>query len=77
MGIYLTIGSLILRIVLMLAEMSRDKAQTDKGYALAVKDALEQAHRDLAEADAERILAEQSHSDPTDGAFLPEYKRPV
>jgi hypothetical protein len=77
-GVYLTIASLALRIVLMLAEMSRDRAQKANGYAEAVKDALERAHRDLAEADAERVAAEQVHAgDGTDDAFDQDFRRPA
>ena len=73
--VYITVISLALRIVLLLAEMSKDRAAKATGYAQAVKDALEQAYRDLGEADAERILAAQAHKDPTDDAFLPDFKR--
>ncbi len=76
MGIYLTIAGLVLRLILMLTEMSRDRSIKASGYAEAVKDALEQAHRDLAEADAARYEAEQAHvKDKTDDAFLPDFKR--
>jgi hypothetical protein len=68
--------TLVLRLVLFIAEMTRDRKQESTGYALAVKEALEQAHRDLALADAERTAAANEHAaDPTDSAFDQEFKR--
>ena len=77
MSAWLTIGSLLLRLVLLLSEMARERQQQGVGYARAVKDTLEAAHRELAMADAERQEAADTHArDPTDAAFDQEFRRP-
>lgn len=69
--------TLVLRLVLFIAEMVRDRKQEAAGYARAVKESLEQAHRDLALADAERAQAANTHAaDSTDAAFDQEFRRP-
>ena len=76
MSAWLTIGSLLLRLVLLLSEMARERQQQGVGYARAAQEALAQAHRDLAMADAERQQAAQAHaSDSTDAAFDQEFRR--
>ena len=71
------LGTSLLRIVLLLLEMWRDRKQESVGYAAALKDALDQAHRDLAMADAERkVIADGHAADSTDNAFDPEFRRP-
>ncbi len=77
MGELLTIGTLLLRLVLFLMESARERTEQGVGYMRAVKDALEQAHRDIAEADAERLAAEAEHrKHPNDdGGFLDEFRR--
>jgi hypothetical protein len=67
----------LLKLLNMLGEMARERKDESAGYARAVKDMLDDAHRYLAEADAERLLIAEGHSnDPTDGAFDPDFRRP-
>ncbi len=66
----------ILRIVTFFTTMVQEKAQQNIGYDKAIKEALEEGHRIMAEADAERVMAEKTHNtDPTDNAFDPDFKR--
>ncbi len=66
----------IARLITFLTTMVQEKAQQGIGYDKAIKQALEEGHRILAEADAERVNAEIGHNtDPTDGAFDPDFKR--
>ena len=70
------IVTLVLRLIMFIAEMTREAKQEKAGYTKAVQDALDQAHRDLAMADAERAQADATYSqDPTDSAFDQEFKR--
>ena len=76
MGDFLTIGTLLARIVLFLLEASRERTERGVGYTKAVKEALEQAHLDLALADAaEREANAQHRADATDAAFDQEFRR--
>lgn len=73
---WLTIGSLLLRLVLLLSEMARERQQQGIGYARAVQDTLDAAHRELAMADAERQQAEAEHASKSDdSAFSQEFRR--
>lgn len=76
MGDALSAISAIAKLLLMIGEMVREHKQQGIGYAKAVQDALETAHRDLALADAERIQAVADHQDQTDAAFDQEFRRP-
>lgn len=66
----------VLRLVLLLVEIWRERSQQNVGYAKSIKDVADWAHRRVAEADAERVAAENTHkSDPTDAAFDPAFRR--
>jgi hypothetical protein len=73
---WLTIGSLLLRLVLLLSEMARERQQQGVGYAKAMAETLEKAHREIAIADAEEQQTDAKHrDDPTDNAFDREFER--
>lgn len=76
MGELLTTATLLLRLVLLIAEQSKERKQQDAGWMQAINSVLEQNHKFLAMADAERVAAEEAHAaDPTDDAFLREFER--
>ena len=76
MGELLTTATLLLRLVLLIAEQSKERKQQDAGWLQAINAVLEQNHKNLAMADAERLAAEEAHAaDPSDNAFLREYER--
>ena len=76
MGELLTTATLLLRLVLLIAEQSKERKQQDAGWVAAINAVLENSHKNLAYAEAERIAAEEAHSkDPTDDAFLREFER--
>lgn len=56
--------------------MARERQQQGIGYARAIADILEEAHREVAIADAERQQTDVRHqSDLTDAAFDQEFRR--
>jgi hypothetical protein len=68
----------LLKLLNMFGEMTRERKDEGAGYAQAVKDMLDQAHKDLAWADAERVLIAESHAnDPSDNSFSSEFRRPA
>ena len=76
MGEWLTIATLVGRIALMLIERAREKTDQGVGYMRAMKESLEQAHLDLARADAAQYEADEQHrKDPTDDAFDRRFER--
>ena len=71
-----TIATLVLRLVLLLAEQVREKKSENVGWGQAIEAVLAEAHKDAAFADAERKLIADGHaSDSSDGAFDSDFRR--
>jgi hypothetical protein len=70
----LTLG---LRLLLLLFELVRERKERGDGYTQAIREVFENAHRELAMADAARIEAEAGHREhPNDDAgFDGEFRR--
>ena len=76
MGDIVSLVTLGLRLILLLMEQVKEAKAEGVGYARATKDVLDQAHLDLAMADAERTEAEAQHkAHDDDTAFDPEFRR--
>jgi hypothetical protein len=67
----------ILRLINFLAAQVAEREQRAIGRAAAIKEALVEAHKELAMADAARLEGEAEHRahPDDDGGFLTEFKR--
>ena len=70
------IVSNLLKLVNFITAAMHDREQQGIGRAQAIAEALEQAHKDLAMADAAQMEADAAHAkDPTDDAFDSDFRR--
>ena len=79
MGTFAAIVAIIsrtLQLVTFLTSMMHDREQQGIGRTQALAEALQEAHKALALADAAQIQADQAHAkDPTDNAFDRDFMR--
>ncbi len=77
MGDLFTILTLVGRLVLFFLEQAREKTSQGIGYTNAMKDVLEKAHLELAQADAAEIEARTEHDKhpEDDSGFDATFKR--
>ncbi len=72
----LLIVSNLLKLAQFINALMHDREQQGIGRAQAIAEALEQAHKDLALADAAQMEADAAHAkDPTDAAFDSDFRR--